>query len=55
MSMYDLYKHDKCKEDDKHLDGGLDAGPGAITDQIDMIYYTNLTKENSKIEISNDM
>ena len=52
--MYDLYKHAKCKDDDKHLDEG-EVGPGAITDQIDMIYYSNLTKENSKIEISNDM
>jgi hypothetical protein len=31
MSMYDLYKHAKCKDDDKHLDEG-EVGPGAITD-----------------------
>jgi len=50
MSMYELYRHEKCEEDDKHLDGS-----GQISEQIDMIYYSNLTKENSKIVISKDM
>ena len=48
MCMYEIAEHEKCNEN-KHLDGSEE-----IKDQIDMVYYSNLRKENSKVEISKD-
>ena len=48
MCMYEISEHEKCEEG-KPVDDHDEN-----KDQIDMVYYTNLRKENSKVEISKD-
>ena len=50
ISIYDIAEHAKCDDQDKHLDGTT-----VNHNQIDMIYYTEMSKEKSKVEISLDL